>query len=119
MGEVVPHALLASEHYSLLKSLAVQRRVLVFVTAAIATFLLFARTLAMLNLLRWVIGARIAVDLVAFFVQSYGSDSPDQGGNALLAIVGGVCWLAYLLLSRRVKHVFVLNDWDIAMQRSR
>jgi hypothetical protein len=116
MGEIVPPSLAASEHYNLIKLVSVQSKVLVFVTAVIATFLLFARTREMLNLLRWAIGARMAVSLVSAF--AYSLDFPDQGANSFMTFIAYSGWLAYLLLSRRVKHVFVLNDWDVAMRRN-
>ena len=115
MGGVVPQGFAESEHYRLLTWVVTQRIVLTLVAAVIATFLLFARTLAMLNLLRWVMGARIAVGLVSLFAYV---DFPDEIRNTFMGLLALIGWLAYLLLSRRVKHVFVLNDWDTAMQRT-
>lgn len=115
MEGMPPQSFAASEHYTLLKWVVTQRIVLTLVAAVIATFLLFARTLAMLNLLRWVMVARIAVGLASLFAYV---DFPDEIRSTFMGLLALISWLAYLLLSRRVKHVFVLNDWDTAMQRT-
>jgi len=88
--------------------------VLLALQAAVATFLLVIRNIEMLRLLRYTLMAALAASLVGSVLSSM--YFPEQLPIHISAVISNAIWLAYLFVSQRVKHVFVLNDWDVAVQ---
>ena len=87
--------------------------VLFAVKCAIGTLLLSARTWDMLKLLRWVMVAELAADGLGAGIDAL--YFPDNLPLSFLTIVPNLLWLAYFFRSTRIKHIFCLHDWDVAV----
>lgn len=83
------------------------------IKCAIGTLLLSARTWDVLQLLRWVMIAELACEGVGAVIDGF--YFPDNLGLGFLSIVPNLLWLVYFFRSDRVRHIFLLNDWDTAV----
>lgn len=110
----VPQNFTAEQNFPLLMLAGVPHVLMVFVMAAVATFLLFVREPGMLKLLRWILGASVVAGLVALIVHS--SHLQDAEELDVMALASHCGWLAYFCLSKRVRHVFVSHDWEEAVE---
>lgn len=99
--------------FALFLASAVPGLLLFVVKCAVATLLLSARTWDMLTLLRWTMVAELAAAVLGAGLDA--AYFPDNLGLSFLTIVPGVLWLAYFFRSARVRHVFHLHDWDVAV----
>lgn len=89
--------------------------ILVFVEAAVATFLLSVRTWDMVKLLRWVLMAFIGFALSGTLIDAlYFSENLPF---SLMSLGSATIWLAYFFKSKRVQHVFLLHDWDAEVEK--
>lgn len=77
---------------------------------AVATMMVSVRTWDMLKLLRWLMVAGLVFAGVGTIVDI--DYFPDNLPFDALTIIPSTFWLLYFFLSRRVKHVFKLHDWD-------
>jgi hypothetical protein len=89
--------------------------VLVFfaVKCAVGTLLLSARTWDMLRLLRWVMVAEVAAATLGAVIDA--AYFPDNLPLSFLTIIPDLLWLVYFFRSDRVRHIFYLHDWDVAV----
>ena len=108
--QFVPQYFTPEKHFPALMAVHVPDVLMVFVLAAVATYLLIVREPGMLKLLRAVLGVSIAVSVVSLVVAT--QTQPDQAGWDFLSATTDTAWLIYFYFSRRVKHVFVTHDWD-------
>jgi hypothetical protein len=100
-------------------------RFTLFLCAAVPGFMLFlAQTVAatiaigvqtrdMLILLRTILGLQIVAGIIASVI--YGLYFPDNEVLAIFLLVQESLWFLYFLKSNRVRHVFVLHDWESAV----
>lgn len=110
----VPENFESTSTCSLFLLSAVPSLLLLVVKCAVATLLLQARTWDMLKLLRWIMIADLAADIIATGID--GAYFPDNMAITLLALVSDLIWLGYLFRSNRVKHIFLTHDWEQAVQ---
>ena len=89
--------------------------VLFAIKCAVATFSLSVRTPEMLKLLRIVMIAEFVVDCLGAVIDA--QYFPDNLPLNFLTIIPNSIWLTYIFKSDRVKHVFQMQDWDVAVQR--
>jgi hypothetical protein len=101
--------------YLLFLASSVPAVVLFLVKCAVATLSLPARTWDMLKLLRWVITAELAVNGIGAAIDAV--YFPDNLSLIFMTIGPNALWLIYLFRSKRVRHVFLLQDWDTAVNR--
>ncbi len=87
--------------------------ILMTLQCAAATLLLIVREWTVLKLLRWLVAASLAAGVAAAAIDA--AHFPENAMLSYLTISSSCIWLAYLFLSRRVKHVFRLHDWDKAV----
>jgi hypothetical protein len=100
----------ASRYYLFLAS-AVPTIVIFLLQGAVATILISVRTWDMLELLRWLLVAQVVAAAAAVLIDvKYFPDNVALG--ILLTLLPESLWMAYFFASKRVKHVFQLNDWD-------
>lgn len=92
---------------------AVPGLILLLIQTAIATLALSFRTPDMLKLLRWILVGQVACSAVGAILDAM--YFPDNQVFSIIALVQEALWLAYLLKSNRVRHVFSLQDWDTAV----
>jgi hypothetical protein len=110
----IPENFESTSTYSLFLLSAVPSLLLLVVKCAVATLLLQARTWDMLKLLRWIMIADLAADIIATGID--GAYFPDNMAITLLALLSDLIWLGYLFRSNRVKHIFLTHDWEHAVQ---
>ncbi len=99
--------------YVLFLASSVPELVLFAVKCAVGTLLLSARTWDMLKLLRWVMVAELAAAGLGAVIDAL--YFPDNLGLSFLTIVPNLLWLVYFFRSERVRHIFLLQDWDVAV----
>lgn len=87
--------------------------VLMFIQVIVGTFLLSARTPEVLRLLRWTLGVSAAAAAIGIAIDVF--YNPENIGFGALALISDFCWFLYFLRSTRVKHVFELQDWAVAV----
>jgi hypothetical protein len=109
----IPEYFNSPNRYALFLASAAPGLILLLVEIAVATLLLIARARDMLLLLRWVIVANIVAAIVAGIIDA--EYFPDNLVFSFLNIGQHLLWLAYFFRSTRVRHVFFLQDWDIAV----
>ncbi len=109
----IPENFDSREKYLLFLLSTVPTLMFFLIQLAVGTILLSVRTWDLLKLLRWVIIAEIAAAIVSTAIDA--AYFPDNVGLNFLTIVPESLWLAYLLRSVRVKHVFQTHDWEIAV----
>jgi hypothetical protein len=80
----------------------------------VGTLLLTVRTWDLLQLLRWLTAGQVAAALVSIVIDS--NYYPDNVALNFLTLIPQSLWLAYMFMSARIKHVFKLHDWDIAVK---
>jgi hypothetical protein len=110
----VPENFDSPSRYALFLCSAAPTTVLFVVEVAVATVLISARTWDMLKLLRWVIVAEIGAAAVGTVIDAM--YFPDNLGLSALTIIPALSWLAYFFRSTRIKHVFDLQDWEVAVK---
>lgn len=110
----VPENFDNSSHFELFIYSVVPGLVLTFIQCAVSTFMLTARTWAMLKLLRWVMIADIVFAILAIGIDA--KYFPDNAPFGLLGAISTLIWLVYLFRSKRVRHVFYSHDWDTAVE---
>lgn len=109
----VPENFANGQRYELFLASAAPAIVLLLAQCAVATFLLCARTWGMLRLLRWTIAAYVVASIISVVIDA--NTFPDNLFFSGIALATEAIWLAYLFRSTRVRHVFKLHDWDIAV----
>lgn len=67
----------------------------------------------MLKLLRWGMVAELAADGLGAGIDAL--YFPDNLPSSFLTIVSNLLWLSYFFRSARIKHIFYLHDWDVAV----
>jgi hypothetical protein len=102
-----------SSRYWLFLASATPALVFMIVQLIVATFLLIARTWDMLRLMRWVLAAGVAVAVLGGVIDF--RCFPDNLAFSIIGAASDVLWLAYFFRSERVRHVFILDDWDAAV----
>jgi len=86
---------------------------LLLVQAVVATISIGVETPDMLKLLRWVLGAQVLAEIAE--VTYTALHSPDNLYFPIVMLIQESLWLAYFIRSKRVHHVFSLQDWDVAV----
>jgi hypothetical protein len=109
----VPENFTSTGNFALFLATAVPSSLLFVVKCAVATLLLSARTWDMLKLLRWVMVAELAADLLGAWIDSV--YFPDNLALTFLTIIPNLLWLAYVFRSTRIRHIFHSHDWDVAV----
>ena len=109
----VPENFAGTGQFALFLASAVPGLLLFVLKCAVGTMLLSARTWDMLKLLRWVMVAELAADLLGTGIDAV--YFPDNLALSFLTIVPNLLWLAYIFRSTRVQHVFRSHDWDVAV----
>lgn len=109
----VPENFDSSSKFAVFLASTVPGLLLFVVKCAIATLLLSARTWDMLKLLRWVMVAELSADILATVIDAV--YFPDNVALNFLTIIPGLIWVAYMFRSTRVRHIFYLHDWDVAV----
>jgi len=102
-----------ARHYWFLLS-TVPTLVLFLLQVAVSTILISARTWDLLRLLRSLILAQVLASLLAVVIDA--EVFPNNIMLTLTTLIPYSCWLAYFYESKRVKHVFLLHDWDTAVE---
>jgi len=67
----------------------------------------------MLRLLRWLMVTELIVDFISVSIDA--AYFTDNMVWHYISIISNVLWLAYIFKSERVRHVFVANDWESAV----
>lgn len=111
----VPENFESSSRFALFLASVLPVLVLVFVQAAVATFLLSVRTSDMIKLLRWVMMAFVGFALAGTVIDAF--YFPENTRFSLMSLVPATIWLAYFFQSKRVQHVFMRHDWDTAVEK--
>ncbi len=109
----VPENFDSSTKYALFLASTVPVLLLFVMECAVATLLLSARTWDMLKLLRWTLLAGVVAGVLGAGIDA--TYFPDNLGLSAMSIVSDSLWLGYLFRSQRVRHVFCLHDWDVAV----
>jgi hypothetical protein len=109
----VPENFDSTRRFALFLASALPGLILLFIEAAVATFLLSARTWDMVKLLRCVMMALIAVTLLGTVID--GLYFPESLAFGFLGLGSTTIWLAYFFRSKRIQHVFWAHDWDAAV----
>jgi hypothetical protein len=109
----VPENFDSPRQFVLFLASSVPGLVLFAVKCAVGTVLVSARTWDMLRLLRWVMVAELAADGIGAVIDGF--YFPDNLGLSFLTIVPNLLWLAYFFRSARIRHIFRLHDWDVAV----
>ncbi len=109
----VPENFESGTRFALFLISALPALILILIEAAVASMLLSARTWDMLILLRWIILAEIVVTLISVAIDA--AYFPDNQIFNIWNLTHEVLWLAYFFRSTRVRHVFKLHDWDMAV----
>jgi len=99
--------------FALFLASAVPELLVLLVQATIATFALGVRTRDMLKLLRQVLVVQVVVEILALAIDA--KYFPDNSVFPGLMLIEEVLWLAYFFKSARVRHVFAIRDWDVAV----
>lgn len=99
--------------FGLFLASAVPTLVLFVFQCAVATLLLSTHTWDLLKLLRWVMMAEIGAAVLGAAIDT--KYFPENLVFSFLTIVPALLWLAYFFRSARVRHVFCLHDWDVAV----
>jgi hypothetical protein len=92
---------------------AVPGLLLLLVQTTVATFALGVQTPDMLKLLRQALVAQVIAEVLAVVIDA--KHFPDDSVLSGLMLVQELLWLGYFFKSARVRHVFVLRDWDVAV----
>lgn len=77
---------------------------------AVATMLVSVRTWDLLRLLRGLMIAGLIFAAIGTLIDV--NYFPDNLPFDALTIIPAAVWLAYFFRSRRVKHIFMVHDWD-------
>jgi hypothetical protein len=109
----VPENFANTYDFALFLASSVPGMLLFVIEAAVATLLLFARTWDLLRLLRWTMVAGLIATIVGAGIDA--AHFPDNLPLSILGIVTNSLWLAYIFRSKRVRHVFYLRDWEVAV----
>jgi len=109
----VPENFDSGTRFALFLASAAPGLILLLIQASVATLLLSVRTWNMLRLLRWTLLAQtVAAGITLILEAAY---FPENQVFSVLQIIQEGLWLAYFFRSTRVRHVFNLQDWDIAV----
>ena len=92
---------------------AVPGLLLLSIQAVVATIALGVQTRDMLALLRGVLVAETIAACVALVIDI--TYFPDNAVFSILTLIQSSLWLAYMLKSARVRHVFSQGDWEVAV----
>ena len=109
----VPENFDSASKFALFLTSTVPGLLLFVLKSAIATLLLSARTWDMLKLLRWVMVAGLSADILATVIDA--AYFPDNVALNFMTIIPGLIWVAYMFRSTRIRHIFYLHDWDVAV----
>jgi hypothetical protein len=109
----VPENFTTTQQYALFILSTIPVFTIFLVQLAVGTVLLSARTWDVLKLLRWLIGAEVVASSVSTIIDA--NYFPDNVGLNFLTLIPQILWLAYFFRSARVKHVFQIHDWEIAV----
>ena len=109
----VPENFDSSSKFALFLASTMPGLLLFVVKCAVATLLLSARTWDMVKLLRWVMAAELSTNVIGTVIDA--AYFPDNVALNFLTIIPGLIWLAYMFRSTRVRHIFNLHDWDVAV----
>ena len=94
---------------------AVPSIVILFLQFAVATILIWVRTWDLLQLLRWLFVAQVALMIAGIIIDAnYFPDDLILG--IIMGLIPETAWMAYLFTSNRVRHVFQIHDWDTAVE---
>jgi hypothetical protein len=86
---------------------------LLFLQTAVATYSLGVQTKDMLKLIRGILVAQVLVEVLATVLDA--NYFPDNQVFSILMLIQEGLWAAYFFRSARVRHIFSLQDWDIAV----
>ena len=109
----VPENFDSGTRFALFLASAAPGLILLLIQASVATLLLSVRTWNMLRLLRWTLLAQTVAAGIALILDA--AYFPENQVFSILQIFQEGLWLAYFFRSTRVRHVFNLQDWDIAV----
>jgi hypothetical protein len=109
----VPENFDSGSRFALFLASAVPGLVLLLAQMVVATMLLSVRAPDMLNLLRWILAAQVLAGLLVVII--YAKYFPDNQVFSIFAFIEELLWLAYFFKSTRVRHIFSLQDWDVAV----
>src|SRR4029077_1779897 len=109
----VPENFTITQHFGLFILSTIPMFIIFLAQLAVGTVLLSARTWDVLKLLRWLIGAQVVATTVSTIIDA--NYFPDNLGLNFLTLIPQILWLGYFFRSARVKHVFQLHDWEIAV----
>jgi hypothetical protein len=103
----------STSRYVWFLSSTVPYTVLLIIECAAATLLLTVRNWDMLKLVRWTILGQLISAVVSTGIDAvYFKDNVVFG---LLNIATAAIWYSYFRSSTRIRHVFLLHDWDKAV----
>jgi hypothetical protein len=109
----IPESSGSTQNYLLFLSSAVPTVVLLFVQVIVGTFLLCVRTPEMLKLFRWTLGLSCVAAATGVVIDYF--YNPVNMAFGSLTLISDFCWLLYFLRSVRVKHIFLHDDWGVAV----
>lgn len=109
----VPENFDSETRFALFLASVVPVLILLLMQVAIATQALSVRTPDMLNLLRWILFAQVIASTLGVILDAM--YFPDNQVFSIIGLIQEALWLAYFLKSTRVRHVFNLQDWYVAV----
>jgi hypothetical protein len=113
----VPESYDSSTTYYLTLAALAPSLCMLFIQAMLAIMLLHNRTWKMLKLLRTTILVSIGVEAITFVINAvYLKDDLSMTLGAL-SLASYTAFAIYFFRSKRVRHVFNLHDWSVAVQK--
>lgn len=109
----VPENFQNKTRFGLFLTAAVPGLLLIIMQIIVATFSIGVQTPDMLKLLRAVLAAQVVAGMVEVVIDS--TNFPDNLFLSIYTLLQELLWLGYFARSRRVRHVFNLQDWEIAV----
>jgi hypothetical protein len=109
----VPESFEDEKLYHLFLVSVVPLLIVYFLQLVVASLMLRVRSLDMLRLLRGLLLAELACALIGVAIDL--AHFQDNVPLDAYTIVCSLIWVAYFFISKRVTHVFGLNDWEAAV----
>jgi len=109
----VPENFENKTRFALFLAAAVPGLLLILIQTVVATFSIGVQTPDMLKVLRVVLAAQVLAGIIEVAIDSM--NFPDNLFLSIYTLLQESLWLAYFFRSKRVRHVFGLQDWDIAV----
>jgi hypothetical protein len=109
----VPESFEDERLYHLFLVSVVPLLIVYFMQVIVASLMLRVRSLDMLKLLRGLLLAELACALIGVAIDM--AHFEDNLPLDAYTVVCTLIWVTYFFISKRVSHVFALNDWETAV----